>query len=649
MNEESMEIALRCFNKPKDQPNKSGYYSPEVESYPNRVLVFDTETTTDEFQNFKFGYFEIFENGSLIFSGLIHSEDLNSMEKEILTNYSELNDVPLISRQDFVEKVFYPEIYDLKSLCIGFNLPFDISRLANHFGKSKKKGFENGFSFKLSENPLNPRIIIKHLDSTKSFIQFINRPNFRKGNRKNGRAKGERYKGRFLDLRTLGFSLTNRKFSLRSACEHFQTSINKMDIEEHGKITPEYVNYNIQDVKSTYQLYLKMKEEFQKFNIDTEIHKVFSPASIGKAYLSKMGVKSFLDMNPKFPDETLGNIMNTFYGGRSEVRIRKTPVQVAYMDVLSMYPTVCTLQGLSNFVTAECIMYSVSTNNVRNFVHDITLESLQNPDVWRKLTVICLVKPDGDILPVRSKYGNKNAYNIGLNKITSDEPIWFTLSDVIASKLLTGKAPEIIKAYRFEPIGTQKGLKSIEILDNTKFDPSKSDLFKTLIEKRRRIKDKMNIPKSDPNYDMMDSQQNILKIITNSTSYGIFIEINTQQLKEPVTLKIFSQENYEISKDRIEKNGKMFNPIMATFITSASRLILAITEAILMKHGEIHAFCDTDSMAVPKKYVPEIQNFFSRLNPYDFDAQIFELEPENYLDVACRFSAKLKLLGQWET
>src|SRR5881628_438531 len=54
---------------------------------PSRILVLDTETTNDERQALKFGYFEIIQNGQLDFCGLFYNENLIS-EKElaILTN-----------------------------------------------------------------------------------------------------------------------------------------------------------------------------------------------------------------------------------------------------------------------------------------------------------------------------------------------------------------------------------------------------------------------------------------------------------------------------------------------------------------------------------------------------------------------------------
>ncbi len=49
---------------------------------------------------------------------------------------------------------------------------------------------------------------------------------------------------------------------------------------------------------------------------------------------------------PDFPSGLLGIIMNTYYGGRAEIRIRRQMARVLYCDFRSMYPTVCTLMGL---------------------------------------------------------------------------------------------------------------------------------------------------------------------------------------------------------------------------------------------------------------------------------------------------------------
>lgn len=58
---------------------------------------------------------------------------------------------------------------------------------------------------------------------------------------------------------------------------------------------------------------------------------------------------------------------------------------------------------------------------------------------------------------------------------------------------------------------------------------------------------------------------------------------------------------------------------------------MAITEALLKRTGNIHVFCDTDSMAVPKECVKEIQNFFQPLTLYTFDKPSFKEEKKDVL------------------
>jgi len=64
-------------------------------------------------------------------------------------------------------------------------------------------------------------------------------------------------------------------------------------------------------------------------------------------------------------------------------------------------------------------------------------------------------------------------------------------------------------------------------------------------------------------------------------------------------------------------------------ITGYARLMLAITEVLLKRTGNVHAFCDTDSMAVPKECVKYIQDFFQPLNPYNFDKPLFKEEKDD--------------------
>ena len=413
-------------------------------------------------------------------------------------------------------------------------------------------------------------------------------------------------------------------------CKDFETKYKKQKTDEHGKVTPEYIRYCIADVMVTYSLYQKVKEEFDSYKLDIPITKAYTPASIGKEFLKQIGVGSFGIKNKEnFPDEIIGYLMSAYFGGRTECKIRRTPKKVDLLDFYSMYPTVCTLQNLWKFVTADKIDYDDNcTDEITRFVDEFELEDIQDKEKWKKFPALVQIRPEDDVLPLRARYGDGHAWNIGITHVTSRRPLWYSLADVIASKLYTGKTPKILKAVKFTPSKPQEELEEITIHGIT-VNPYKHDLFRDLIKYRQTIKDKRDeFSEESPDYKTLDRKQNIVKIIVNSISYGIYVQIDTTTRTKKVPVNVYGLTQFKNEKTKIEKPGFMFNPIIAVAITSAARLLLATTEIILNRKGETHAYCDTDSMVVPSKYTKEIQEFFQKLNPYgdDFTEKIFKTE-----------------------
>ncbi|MEM3573574.1 MAG: hypothetical protein QXJ62_05025 [Nitrososphaeria archaeon] len=296
-------IFVRAFT---DSFSESSHIE-EINHNPDIQLILDTETTTDQYQNLTFGSCLIktkissgFKVEWYLFYGNISDSD-----KATIEDYGKEHNINVMSVREFVENVFYPYAYKMRAEIIGFNLPFDLSRLAIDYGISRKT--KDAFSFKLSEDVRNPRIRIQSIDQKRSFISFL------KPLRKKSDKKYNYYSGFFVDLKTLTFALTGKSHSLESACNDFNVS-RKTHPEEHGKITKEYIDYNINDVKITAELYQSALERYKIFNLPEPVNRLYSPASIGKAYLKKMGIKPFMEFNETFPKDVLGYVMSCYYG-----------------------------------------------------------------------------------------------------------------------------------------------------------------------------------------------------------------------------------------------------------------------------------------------------------------------------------------------
>ena len=533
-----------------------------------------------------------------------------------------------------MQKIFWPEIRRHCSLICGFNLPFDLARLAVDWSRGNKDEWSLTLSLYKdgAENRNYPRILITPIDSKKAFIKLA-----RPWKPKEWRDGGKAY---FLDLRTLGWALFNEPFSLKRLCEDLKTEHQKLDHEPTGEVTPEEIEYARQDGRCTVDALNALKQEFDKHPIALRPYHAYSPASVAKSYLEAMGIKRPGERF-KISNKKLGIAMQSYYGGRSETRIRCADVPVVPVDFTSEYPTCCALLGLFDVLTAEGIAFEDDTSNIRSLLGSISLEQCFDPAVWDRFRFFALVRPDKDILPVRTVYDGVTQ-NIGNNYLSSDTALWFAGCDLVASAIRTGKAPHVVRAIRLVPHGKQPGMRSVNLRSMVQIDPYKDDLFRKVIEQRK-------LHKSD------EALYYWLKILANSI-YGFFVELIPEHLKKTVPVKVFSGERkFTDSSDVLENAGPWFFPPLASLITAAGRLLLAMTEACVQQKRGTHLFCDTDSLAIVSsenggalniagsegvrilswQEVQSVVDSFASLNPYDPKAvtgSILNLVDANYVD-----------------
>lgn len=644
-------LSLRAFAEStiEKQPKKVSKKRPPYAS--EWTLVFDTETTTDAGQSLRIGTYQVRQAGELFGAGAFFDpEGVTDTELLTLKNYTAANGLSLLTRDDFADQIFYGIGYQLRATIIGFNLPFDISRIAIRHGSARSNKYQDmrgGFTFKISKQKIYPNCQVKHLSRNCSFMRFASPMGQRDARSERGRGQYNRpRRGHFVDVKTLANALFARGFSLADLSKFLKVENPKLDFDDFaGPVSDTMIEYAVRDVQTTWECYLELTERLAALGLPKLLpEKAYSEASIGKAYLKEMGIVPWQQCQPQFPRQMLANIMSTYFGGRSEVRIRRELRQVMMCDFLSMYPTVCTLMGLWQFVIADGMTTQDATDDAKAILENADLDWLQQPQSWRQLTMLVRVKAQGDIFPVRAAYSEGEQSTIGLNYLTSgDTPLWFTLADCIASKLLAGKAPEVLEAVMFMPGEMQTGLRSVNVGGKADYrvDPAKDDLHKRVIELRHSVKVTMKGQFGD-DLAALDTEQNALKIFANATSYGIFVEFNVNRRAVPIPTIVHSATSapFNFATDKAEETGPYFHPLLATLITGAARLMLAIAERKVSDSGLEWSFCDTDSIAIAKpdemdrkKFaakVEEVVGWFEPLNPYDFGGSILKIEPENF-------------------
>ena len=593
MNPLNTAIAIRAYSeKPGREPLGARPFG-KVHTASSWSLVFDCETTIDATQQLRIGFYQVRKGDVLKEEGVFYDRNsITHAEFELIKSYARSRNLKAMTVAAFRTDVFLKYGYIRCGTVVGFNLPFDLSRIAMRHGPAMRH-MRGGFSFQLTRDSDDPRVRVKHLSPRAALIDFA-----KPGDQETPRGMRNRdlyvpaFRGHFVDVKTLAAAILSRRFTLQSLAAFLGTTTQKLDTDEHGTITTDYLDYARTDVQTTWECFAELERRYAAHGLDNAVYKLLSEASVGKAYLQQMGVTPFLRCAPKFPRELFGQIFCPYYGGRAEVRNRRMIHEVLYCDFKSMYPTVNSLMGLWEFVIADGMTWHDSTTATREFLHTVTIDDLQRPETWRQLRTLVQLKPDDDVLPVRAKYDGQS-HTIGLNYLTTAEPLWFTLADCIVSKLMTGKTPNIEKATTFEPGPPQQGLQAVDILrrEDYRINLAEDDFFTRLIDLRDEAK---------ANDD--DSIQKTLKIIANSTSYGIFIEVNRDNAPKSELLNVYGPDGKCIPTNTkaFEEPGRYFNPLLGVLITGAARLMLGIAEKNTIDSGLDWAFCDTDSLAIIK-------------------------------------------------
>ena len=644
-------------------------------SWPE-VLAIDTETRLSVDQSLTFGVWRrcrlLAENYEVMEEGIFYADDLPARELKVLKSYTEtaVSDVrtfpprfPLYSRTQFMKKVFWPALKKKSAMVVGFNLGYDLTRVALDW----KEGNKGEWSLIMekyadgNENINYPRILITPIDSKKAIIR-ITKPC---KNKLKGKVPARQWRNagatiHFLDLRTALWSLYNKSHSLRSACDNktgpFKT-LNLPQKDDHqptGEVTPDEIEHCRQDVRCTIALLNACKQEFDKHpDLDLKPWNAYSPASFGKATLKAMGIIR-PEVKFQIPDEKLGPWVQAYYGGRSECRIRHEVVAVVPVDFTSEYPSCCANLGLFRILTAERLDFVDDTENIRKFLANITLEKCYKRGTWRDLNFVARVIPNGDVLPVRTVYGGVSQ-NIGNNYLhanpTHPQAVYMAGPDLVAAILeQPDRIPRIQQAFRVVPSGIQAGMRPIRLRGKVLIDPNdiSVDLFTKIIEERKRNK-------HDPDLYYW------LKILANSI-YGFFVELIPERFQTLKGVTVFSgDESFSDFSRVIETRGKWFAPYLATLITSAGRLLLAMLEVEVSRAGGTYLYCDTDSLAIvasehggrldipgeegkralSHKEVDQLTAKFQELNPYDKNdvKDLLNLTDDNYV---CACSHELK-------
>ena len=304
--------------------------------------------------------------------------------------------------------------------------------------------------------------------------------------------------------------------------------------------------------------------------------------------------------------------------------------------------------GVWKLLTADKVVVEEATGRVRRMLSSVSVDRVFDRRFWKRLVGFVEIETDGDVIPVRGRYDPaRQGWQIGVNTVAPGHRQWISLADAVASTLLSGHPPKVLRAITLAPRGRLRGLRTVALGGAIPVDPARTDFFKTVIE--RRVAHTSDVSSDPVERKRLDR---FLKTLGSATSYGIFAQENRRVLpaRERERVRVYRPSRaFEAWTGAPEDPGRYFFPPIATAITGAARLMLALLERSVRDAGGTYTMADTDSFAIVASAagraggaIPELRwddvdaicRRFLRLSPYDpaIVTELLKLESENFDD-----------------
>ena len=471
------------------KPQQEQHWTDRHAIQPEQALIFHCATTDDEKQDLLFGAYICAQriDGRHIAKEIgLFNRDGHPEELRVLKRFVKDSAVELGTVGEFRRKVFLKYL-KAGALIVAYDAPFEISRIAVKWNKSLNHRRAFSFYFRLFKDKktgkirpsgFEPGLSIQSIDATKAIYRLLRYKFHTKDAEREEEEEQQISNVHVLDLKTLTAVLTGEVYTLPSACEIFGVPASKAG-KHYTCVTKPAVEHLLKTVASELELLNRLKEKF-----DPHLHSIglvpercYSPATVASAYFRAMGIKP---PQEKFtiPDRIHGIAMQSFFAGRAECTITRTPVPVTYVDFHAQFPAVSKLLDCREILCAESLEFRDFTAEAREMVERVTLEDCCRPEFWKQMRWLTLVQPCEDVVPMRAKFARKDDAEptLAWDFLTSAQPVWITGLDAIAAKLMTGKPLKILEAIKVVPHGEQPGLKPVRLYDQLEVDPRRDDL-----------------------------------------------------------------------------------------------------------------------------------------------------------------------------
>jgi hypothetical protein len=312
----------------------------------------------------------------------------------------------------------------------------------------------------------------------------------------------------------------------------------------------------------------------------TDLARTVSPAALPDRLLASFGVRAPLDMW-RLSEAELEHWAETFHGGRcdAEPRLFGRPFTAVTADVKSCYPLMGHRLGWWRMMTAARVrrrdVATALREDAERAAEDPSLAL--DPQLWRHFGVTLVeVEADGERFPVALDDPRRPDGRLEVVSVRSrGRTLFYAWPDVLAAAVLSGRAPRIVAATRYEAVGRQKLRPRVPVLPELAVD-AEVDPVLALVAARSRAKERG---------DRLLAGE--LRVVANALVFGLASRTDEEWVK--VSGKWI----------RAERPGPWSCFPLASSVTAGARLLLAVLERMVSDAGGLVGYMDTDSAIIP--------------------------------------------------
>ena len=161
------------------------------------------------------------------------------------------------------------------------------------------------------------------------------------------------------------------------------------------------------DVQATWRIYQELRTLYVKHGRSRPIDRIYSEASLGKAYLDDFGITPFMKQNPDFDRRDDRPIHgNALWRPKWRCAFAITFARQCRRILKVNIRAINALMRMQELLIAERIeaVKGGTDSSAAQFLRGVTLADMQIKETWPKLRGVALIKPRGDILPVRTVF-----------------------------------------------------------------------------------------------------------------------------------------------------------------------------------------------------------------------------------------------------